>query len=87
MSKKIRKTEYYDDGTLKKESFEGVTKYYRENGVLEYLIGNGRNENYDETGTLIKENEETPIIRGGDKKIERFFDKSGKIVYENTEEE
>lgn len=75
--KKIRKTEYYDDGILKKESFEGVTKYYRENGVLECVIGNGRNEDYDETGTLIKENEKKPEIKDGEYK---GYSPEGKLI-------
>lgn len=75
--KKIRKIEYYDDGTLKKESFNGVTKYYRENGVLECVIGNGRNENYDEAGNLIKENEKIPEIKEGEYK---GYSPEGKLI-------
>ena len=75
--KKTKKTEYYTDGTLKMESFEGVTKYYRENGVLEYVTGNGVEENYDETGTLIKENEKISEIKDGKYK---GYSPEGKLI-------
>ena len=65
--KKIHKVDYYPDGTLKSESFEGVTKYYRENGVLSYVIGNDVKEDYDNIGTLIKKDDEK---NSEDKKIE-----------------